>query len=171
MIYQTITHQYPKMLKNTLALLDKAAAYADAKKFEMDVLLGARLAPDMLNFTRQIQIACDTCKFAAARLSGKEDAAPVFEDDEKTLADVRGRISKTVEYLKSFRESDFNGAAERRITTKRWEGKTLSGLEYLEQYATPNLYFHVTTAYAILRHNGVDIGKKDFLGEMPYRMP
>lgn len=169
MIFESVTKQYPKMLKNLIAILDKGAGYADSKKFDTEVLVNARLAPDMLNLTRQVQIACDTAKFAAARLSGKEDVAPVFADDEKTLADLKTRVQKTIDYLTSFKASDFNGAEERRVTQKRWEGKTLSGAEYFNQYSNPNVYFHITTAYAILRHNGVDIGKKDFLGEMPYK--
>jgi uncharacterized protein len=169
MYYYEIHSQIPKMLKNLSTFLDKGAAFADGKKIEPEVLLNSRLAPDQFNLVRQVQIACDTAKFAAARLSGKEDIAPVFEDNEKTVADLKARLEKTIKYLKSFSENDFAGANDRRITQKRWEGKTLSGSEYLAEYALPNVYFHVTTAYAILRHNGVDVGKKDFLGELPYK--
>ncbi len=171
MSFSTVTRQFPKMLKNMSNILDKAAGFAEQKKIDCDVLLTDRLAPDQFNLIRQIQIACDTAKFAAARLTDQEANAPVFEDNEKTLPELKERLQKTAAYLQSFSESDFAGWEERRITQKRWEGKTLSGKEYLEQHATPNIYFHITTAYAILRFNGVEIGKKDFLGELPYRMP
>jgi uncharacterized protein len=167
MIYELIIPQFSKMLMNLTVLLGKAAQHAETKKFEVENLLTSRLAPDQFNLIRQVQIACDTAKSAAARLTGKE--APSHEDKEKTLADLKARIEKTVSYLQSFSAQDFEGAQSRRITTPRWEGKTLSGHEFVTQHAIPNLYFHVTTAYSILRHGGVDVGKKDFLGELPFK--
>jgi hypothetical protein len=169
-MYQAvIAHQFVKVLQNLTMFLDKAAAYADHKKFDMDVLLTARLAPDQFHFIKQVQIATDVAKLSAARLTGKE--APVFEDNEKTVAELKARIQKTVTFLQSLAERDFAGAAECVVTQPRWEGKTLTGAQYFTEWAVPNFYFHITTAYAILRHNGVDLGKKDFLGALPYKMP
>jgi hypothetical protein len=167
MLYQATVPQFIKILKNLTSILDKGAQYADAKKFEVDVLLNARLAPDQLNLIRQVQIACDTAKLCTARLSGKE--APKNEDNEKTLPELKSRIEQTLQFLKSVSDKDFNGAEEKKISQPRWEGKYLTGTEYVFHHALPNVYFHVTTAYSILRHNGVDVGKKDYLGEMPYK--
>lgn len=169
MIYELTVTQFIKTLKNLDSFFDKAAGFADSKKFEVDVLLQSRLAPDQFNLIRQVQIACDTAKLGASRLTGK--AAPSNDDSEKTLSEVRARIHSTVAYLETFKPEDFNNAATATITQPRWEGKTLTGNEYVIHHMIPNLYFHVTTAYAILRHNGVDVGKKDFLGAMPYRLP
>lgn len=165
MIYMATVPQFIKTLQNLNKILDKAAAFADGKKIEMDVLLNARLAPDMLPLIRQIQIVCDTAKFCAARLADKE--APTHEDTEKSLAEIHARIDKTVSYLHTFSEADFHDCEKRKITQGRWEGKYMFGDEYVAQVAIPNFYFHITASYAILRHNGVDIGKKDYLGELP----
>lgn len=167
MIYQLTIPQFVKTLKNLNAILDKAAGFADSKKIEMSVLLEARLAPDQFNLIRQVQIACDTAKFTAARLTGK--TAPQQEDTEKTLLEIKNRIQSVVAYLETFKIEDYKNAAEAIVTQPRWEGKTLTGEQYLIHHALPNFYFHVTTAYAILRHNGVDIGKKDYLGNIPYK--
>lgn len=169
MIYETIVPQFTKMLGNLSAHLDKAAKFAEEKKIDVDVLLRSRLAPDQFDLTRQVQIACDAAKLCAARLSGKEKEAPSYPDTEQTLAELKARIDKVVTYLRSFTAADFATAAQRRISQPRWEGKSLSGEEYLLQHAVPNLYFHVTTAYAILRHNGVALGKADYLGELPFK--
>ncbi len=169
MIYKIVVLQFSKMLGNLLIILDKAAVHAEAKKFDMDVLLQARLAPDQFNLIRQVQIACDTAKLGAARLADKEQDAPNHPDTERSLAETKARIQSVIAYLGTFSEADFSGAAQRRITQPRWEGKSLSGEEFLLQHAIPNLYFHVTTVYALLRHNGIDVGKKDFLGELPFR--
>ena len=169
MIYELTVPQFVKTLKNLNAILDKAAGFADSKKFDMAVLLESRLAPDMLPFVRQIQITCDTAKLGASRLTGK--AAPAQEDNEKTLSEVKARIESTIAYLQTMKVEDYQKAATAIVTTPRWEGKTLTGEQYAVHHVIPNFYFHVTTAYAILRHNGVDIGKKDFLGEMPYKLP
>lgn len=169
MFFQIVVHQFSKMLGNLLIILDKAAAHAEAKGFDMDVLLQARLAPDQFNLIRQVQIACDTAKLGAARLADKEQDAPSHPDTERSLDEIKARIRSVIAYLGTFSEANFAGATERRITQPRWNGKSLSGEEFLVQHAIPNLYFHVTTAYAILRHNGVDVGKKDYLGELPYK--
>ena len=169
MLYDMTVPQFTKMLSNLNLILNKAQAHADAKKFEVDVLLNSRLAPDQFNFIRQVQVACDTAKLGAARLTGKDKEAPVHDDKEKTLAELKARIESTISYLNTFTANDFKGAFERKISQPRWEGKYLSGLEFVTQHALPNLYFHVTTAYSILRHNGVEIGKKDYLGPMPFK--
>ncbi len=166
MVHSIVVTQFSKMLQNLSAFLDKGAAYADSKKFEMEVLLNTRLAPDQFNMIRQIQIACDSAKLCASRLSGKE--APAHEDKEKTLIELKERISQVVKYLNTFTEKDFHGWEERKITHGRWDGY-LTGHDYLHQHAIPNVYFHISTAYAILRSNGVDVGKKDYLGQMPFK--
>jgi uncharacterized protein len=170
MFYDLTVVQFSKMLQNLSAILDKGAAYASSKKVDVTVLLNARLAPDQFNLIRQVQIACDTAKLGAARLTGKTDSAPKHADDETTLAQLQQRISDTVTYLASFTAADFNNAATQHISQPRWEGKYLHGEEFLIQHVLPNIYFHISTAYAILRHNGVDVGKKDYLGAMPYRV-
>lgn len=167
MIYDLVVTQNSKILHNLSLILDKGAAYAASKKVEPEVLWNSRLAPDQFNFIRQVQIACDTAKFAASRLTGKE--APTFEDHEKTLPELKARIEKTIGYLQTFKAHDFDKSSEIHVSQPRWEGKWLNGSEYLLQHVLPNIYFHVTTAYSILRHNGVDVGKKDYLGEMPYK--
>lgn len=167
MLFEMTVPQFTKMLHNLNSIIDKATQNATERKIEMDVLLNSRLAPDQFNFIRQVQIACDTAKLFASRMSGKE--APVNEDTEKTLPEVKARIEKTIGYLDSFNADDFKGAEERKISQPRWEGKYLTGFEFATQHAIPNMYFHVTTAYSILRHNGVPIGKKNYLGEMPYK--
>lgn len=169
MIYELTVPQFIKTLKNLNNILDKAAGFADAKKIEMEVLLNSRLAPDMLPLLRQVQIACDTAKLGASRLTGK--TAPVQEDNEKTLNEIKTRIDSTITYLKTMKIEDYTNAPTASITTPRWEGKTLTGEQYSVHHVIPNFYFHITAAYSILRHNGVDIGKKDFLGELPYKLP
>ena len=167
MLHDIVIVQFIKMLQNLSLCLDKATAHADVKKFDATVLLGSRLAPDQFALLRQIQIACDTAKSGAAQLTGKD--APTYEDHETTLADAKARIAKVIEYLGTFSVNDFAGAEARRVSQPRWAGKWLSGSEYAQQHLIPNFYFHVTTAYAILRHNGVDLGKMDFIGDLPIR--
>lgn len=157
--------QYSKMLKNLDSCLDKAVAHATAKKFEVDTLLQARLAPDQFPLVRQIQSACDSAKFSAAYLSGKD--APSHPDTEQTLAEIRARIASCRGFLETIQASDVAGGAERKVAPKRMQGKWFKGDQHLLQMALPNFYFHVVTAYAILRHNGVDVGKSDFLGALP----
>jgi len=167
MLYDFTVPQFTKMLKNLSRILDKASQHAESKKIEMQVLLNSRLYPDQFDLTKQIQIACDTAKLAASRLTGKE--APVHDDNKKTLGELKARIEDVLGYLAGFSENDFKGAEDRKVSQPRWEGKYLHGMEFAIQHAIPNLYFHITTAYAILRHNGVEIGKKDYLGEMPFK--
>lgn len=166
-MFEMMVPQFIKTLKNVDAILDKAVAYADSKKFDVGVLLQSRLAPDQLDFSRQIQIATDSAKIGCARITDK--AAPSHEDTEKTVAEFKTRLATTVAYLETLTPKDFEGAEARRITTPRWDGKTLSGTEYAIHHSIPNFYFHVTTAYAILRHNGVPLGKSDFLGPIPFK--
>ena len=167
MIFELTVLQFTKMLENLTSILEKSTVHADSKKFEMDVLLQARLAPDQFNLIRQVQIACDTAKLCASRLTTKE--APIHADTEKTLSDIKLRIESTINYLKTFSPEDFKDASKRHISQPRWEGQYLTGEEFVLNHAIPNFYFHLTTAYAILRHNGVEIGKKDYLGKMPFK--
>ncbi|MGB3609456.1 MAG: DUF1993 domain-containing protein [Cellvibrio sp.] len=167
MLHELTVVQFSRMLTNLNLLLDKAAASAEARKFKVEVLLQARLAPDQFHFIRQVQIACDTAKLGVARLTGK--TAPTHEDNETTLEQLKTRIAETLDYLASVSPQDFAGAEERQVSQQRWEGKYLTGTDYVVQYAVPNFYFHVTTAYAILRHNGVDLGKKDYLGALSFK--
>lgn len=169
MFYELTVVQFSKALNNLNEILDKGAAHAEAKKFDVAVLLNSRLAPDQFNLIRQVQIACDTAKLGVARLTGKVESAPVHADTEATLPELKARIQAVLDYLSGFKPEDFAGAAECHISQPRWEGKYLTGTEFAIQYAIPNIYFHITTAYAILRHNGVDLGKKDYLGSMPYK--
>lgn len=169
MIYDLTVVQFRKMLHNLSTILDKGASFAEDKKVDVSVLLNSRLAPDQFNLIRQVQIACDTAKLGVARIAGKVDSAPKHEDTETTLAELQARIKSVDDYLASFSETDFSNAESQHVSQPRWEGKYLTGYEFAIQHAIPNLYFHVTTTYAILRHNGVDVGKKDYLGEMPYK--
>ena len=157
---------FVRMLGNVLQWLDKAEAHAQAKKFDAGVYLTARLAPDMLPFVRQIQIACDAVKFGVARLAGVE--APKFEDNEASIADLRARIRKTLDYIESVPAAQIDGTDAKDIVVPRRDGSmTLKGEAYLKQFVLPNFFFHVTTTYALLRHYGVDLGKADFLGPLP----
>jgi uncharacterized protein len=160
-------------MKKTLGQLDKwleaAAAFAQTRSFEPKVLLGLRLAPDQFALAKQVQTACDTAKLAASRLSGKE--APAHPDTEQTLEDLRARVHSVLAYLNGFSEQDFAQAATRVITQPRWEGKVMSGADYFIEHALPNFFFHSTHVYAILRHNGVPLGKRDYLGALSLRAP
>jgi hypothetical protein len=167
MLYELTVPPFIKALKNLSGILAKGTDAAATKKFDVGVLLQSRLAPDQFPLIRQVQIATDTAKLAVSRLTGKE--APVHKDDETTMPELQSRIESVIAYLQGFSEKDFNGAETKHITNPRWEGKYLTGTEFVLHHAIPNLYFHVTTAYSILRHNGVDIGKKDYLGEMPFK--
>ena len=153
---------FVRLLGNIDGWLDKAEAHAAEKKFEPSVYLGARLAPDMLPFIQQIQIACDTAKFCVARLAGSE--GPKFEDNETTLAELRQRVRKTIDYVQSVPAAQVDGSDDREITVPRRAGPiVMKGEMYLKHFALPNFFFHVTTVYALLRHNGVNLGKSDFL--------
>ena len=156
-----------KLLRSLDGCIDKAAAHASAKKFDPNVLVQARLAPDMFAFARQVQSTCDQAKYAASRLAGREP--PSHPDTEQTLDDLKKRIATVVAYLDGFSEKDFEGIADRSVARPHWEGKSLTALHYFVEHAQPNFYFHLTTAYAILRHNGVDVGKRDFIGQLTWR--
>jgi hypothetical protein len=150
-------------LHNLSAILDKAAASAEARKIDPAVLIGARLAPDMFPLGRQIQIASDTAKGGAARLAGAD--VPSWPDTETTFPELQARIKKTVDYLETFKAGQIDGGEDRTITLKTPEGDlTFPGQAFLFNFVLANFLFHVTTAYAILRHNGVEIGKRDYLG-------
>ena len=168
MIHHLVVLQSVKMLRNLLAFLDEAEQYAAKKEFDVSVLLHARLAPDQYDLIRQIQIACDTAKLGVARLAGAENDVPYHDDKEQTLAEVRTRIEQVIAYLGRFTAKDFEATAERVITQSRWKGKTLTGEEFLIHHVIPNFYFHISTAYAILRHNGVALGKRVFTGDLPF---
>ena len=159
--------QLTKMLKNLDRRLDKAVEHAEKKSFEPQVLLDARLAPDMYPLMRQIQAACDGVKFLAARLSGKEP--PKHPDTETTLDQIRSRLRAVVEYAESFGARDFEGADDRLVSLGFLPGKGVSAGEYLHAMAGPNTYFHIVMAYAILRHNGVALGKTDYVGSLDLR--
>ena len=156
---------FTRALGQLLTWLDKAEAHAQAKKFDPAVYLGARLAPDMLPFTKQIQIACDAAKFGVARLAGVE--APKHEDNEASLAELRERVRKTLEFIAAVPAEKVNGSDERDVVLPRRDGPvTLNGEFFLKHYALPNFFFHVMTTYALLRHNGVELGKADYLGPL-----
>ena len=145
------------------AILDKAAAHAETKGFDLAILLNDRLAPDMFTLTRQVQIACDTAKGASARLAGLE--VPKHEDSETTMAELKARIAKTLAFVNGIPAAAFAGSEDRHVVLQvRKQTVEFVGRTYLFEHALPNLFFHVTTAYAILRHNGVEIGKGDYLG-------
>ncbi|WP_425324629.1 DUF1993 domain-containing protein [Leptospira yanagawae] len=167
MIFEITVQSFQKGLGNLLKILEKAELHADTKKFPFENLLNARLFPDQFHLTKQIQIACDTAKLCVARISGKE--APKHDDTESNLEELKQRIQSVIQYLETYTESDLKSVFAIKVSQPRWEGKYLLGFEYLTHHALPNFYFHITTAYAILRHNGVEIGKKDYLGEMPFK--
>ncbi|MWV17508.1 DUF1993 family protein [Pseudomonas sp. L-22-4S-12] len=162
-MYQASIPVFVRMFGNLAAILDKAAVYADAKKIDPAVLLNARLAPDMHPLTRQVQIASDAAKGCAARLAGAE--IPSFADSESSFAELQARIQKTLDFIQGFSPAQIDGSEEREVVI-RFPGAELkfSGQDYLLHFVLPNFYFHLTTAYAILRHNGLEIGKMDFLG-------
>ena len=165
-LYDATVPVFTKLLGNVDRWLDKAASHADQRKFDPEILLGARLAPDQYPFVGQIQAACDQAKFTVAKLTGKE--APSHPDTEKTIAELRARIATVVDYLKSARREDFAGAEDRACSHTWMQGKTVRGGDYLDHFALPNFHFHLTTAYAILRHNGVAMTKFDYIVDLPF---
>ena len=165
-MYYRMISQCAQALKNIEPWLDKAEQYAAAKKFDVSVLMTSRLAPDMQPFIYQVQSACDYVKGAAAWLSGQ--TPPKHEDTEQTIDEVRARIRKTVAFTESVKEAQYAGASGRKVSLSWMPGKVISGEDYLSQITIPNVFFHVSMAYAILRHNGVDVGKMDFLGPMNF---
>jgi uncharacterized protein len=156
-----------KMLTNLESWLDKGVAHAKARSFDSNVLLSLRLAPDQYSFLGQVQSACDSAKLLAARLAGK--TAPKHPDTEQTVDDARARIHTCVSYLDGFQAADFDGAESRAVELPFLEGKVIEGSDYILEWGLPNFFFHVTTAYAILRHNGVPLGKFDYVGSLKSR--
>ena len=164
-MYQASVPVFVRMLTNLKAVLQKAGAHAQAHKIDEAVLVGARLYPDMLPLSRQVQIASDFAGGTAARLAGGEP--PSHEDNEKTFAELTARIDRTLDYLRTKKATEIDGSESRKIVRPvRGEPHKFTGLNYLLQYALPNFFFHTTTAYAILRHNGIEIGKGDYIGKL-----
>ena len=162
-MYQASAPRFANTLRNLSAILDKAQAHAEARKIEPLVLTGSRLYPDMFALARQVQIACDNAKGAAARLAGVE--VPKHDDTEQSYAELKARIAKTVAFIETLKPARIDGSEERDISLKlgprevQWKG-----MQYLLGFALPNFYFHVVTAYDILRHNGVELAKRDYIG-------
>jgi hypothetical protein len=162
-MYQASVPRFVNILNNLTGILNKAQAHIDAKKIADATLTGYRIYPDMLPMSAQVQIACDAAKGVVARLSGVDN--PAFEDNEKTLAELIARVAKTIAFIQSVPADKIDGTEDKDIVIKRGEKEThYKGMQFLLGHAVPNFYFHVTTTYAILRHNGVEIGKRDFLG-------
>lgn len=161
-MYEASVPAFLHILGSLRVILQKGAAHAEARKFEPAILTSSRLFPDMFALTRQVQIASDAAKGAAARLSGTEP--PKFEDTETTFPELIARVDKTIDYLKGFKPAQIDGSEDRPITIKTQRGDlSFTGLQFLRTWALPNFYFHVTTTYNLLRHNGVELGKADFL--------
>ena len=162
-MYQASVPTFIRALNNLIVVLDKGAAYATAKKIDPSVLLNSRLFPDMFALTRQVQIVTDNVKGCASRLAGLEP--PKYEDNEASFPELKARIEKTLAFLRTFTPAQIDGSEEKTITLRFGkETMTFQGQPYLLNFVLPNIYFHFTTTYDILRHNGVDVGKKDFLG-------
>lgn len=162
-MYQVSVPRFINILGNLSNILDKAQAHIDAKKIDATVLTAYRLFPDMLPMSSQVQIACDSAKGAVARLAGVE--IPKFEDTEKSLADLKARIARTVAFIQTVKPEQIDGTEGKEIVLKRGDKEVrYTGMQFLLGHALPNFYFHVTTTYNILRHNGIEIGKRDYLG-------
>ena len=168
-MYFEMLGQMKKQLGQIDKWFDAATAHAKAKSFKPSVFLTLRMAPDQFAFTRQVQIASETARQVASRLTGKE--APAQPDTEQSLDELRARVRAAIAYLDGFTAKDFEGAATRSITQPRWEGKTMTGHDYFVEHGLPNFYFHLTHVYAILRHAGVTVGKRDYLGALTQRAP
>jgi uncharacterized protein len=163
-MYQASVAVFIRQLNNLAAILEKGAAYAEAKKIDPQVLINSRLFPDMFPLVRQIQIATDSARGGAARLAGVE--VPTQEDNETTFPELVARIRKTIAYLETLKAEQFEGSEDRTVTWQtRSSTKSMQGLPYLQNHIVPNLYFHIATTYNILRHSGVELGKMDFLGK------
>lgn len=166
-LYEFTVPQFTGTLKALKGCLQKAAMHADQKKFDMNHFFEMRLAPDQFTLGKQLQIAADTAKGFVARMSGQ--TAPAYEDNEKTLQEFNARLDKTIAYLETFKPANFEGYEKRQASFPWYPGKYLEAKDYVITHAIPNFYFHATTAYAILRENGVDLGKTDFLGQQPWK--
>ncbi|HWB77364.1 MAG TPA: DUF1993 domain-containing protein [Nannocystaceae bacterium] len=163
-IHSHFLPQFIKMLRNLDAWLGSGLELAERKKFDADVLLSLRLAPDQFALVRQVQSACDTAKLTLARLAGKD--APAHADTETTLAQLRERIANVTGWLESLTAADFAGAEDRHVNAPWMQGKWANGTDYLVEYGLPNFYFHVVSAYSILRHAGAELGKRPYLGRV-----
>ena len=162
-MYQASAPRFVNTLKNLSAILDKAQAHVEAKKIDAAALTNFRLYPDMFPLKRQVQVACDTAKGVVARLAGVE--VPKHEDTEETLAELKARIAKTIAYIETIKSAQIDGSEDKEIHLKLGSRElTYKGMQYLLGQAIPNFYFHVTTAYDILRHNGVEVAKRDYIG-------
>jgi uncharacterized protein len=162
-MYQTSIPTFTRVLNNLVAILEKGAAHAEARKIDPTVLLNARLYPDMFPFTRQVQLAADTANSGAARLAGTE--VPVHESSESSFAELARHVRKAIAQLETFRPEQLDGTEDKTVTWQtRSSTRNMQGLPYLMNHVLPNLFFHTTTAYNILRHNGVELGKMDYLG-------
>lgn len=168
-MYNEMFGQMKKQLGLVSKWFDAAEAHAKERSFDPNVLVSARLAPNQFALARQVQIACDTAKLGASRLTGKE--APSQADTEQTLDELRARVQSVISYLDGFSAKDFEGAATRVVTQPRWEGKVMTGADYFLEHVVPNFYFHLSHVYALLRHNGVNVGKRDYLGPLTQRLP
>ena len=164
-MFQASVPRLVNMLTNLSAILEKSQIHIAAKKLDATAFTHFRLFPDMLNLTRQVQIATDTAKSVVARLAGVD--IPAYEDNEQTIADLQNRIAKTILFMEGFTPQQIDGTEDKVIITKRGDKEThYVGMQFLLSHALPNVYFHITTAYNILRHNGVEIGKRDYLGKI-----
>jgi hypothetical protein len=162
-MHQASAPRFVNTLKNLSAILDKAQAHAEAKKIDPGALTAARLYPDMFPMSRQVQTACDTAKGAVARLAGVE--VPVHEDTERTFEELKARIARTIIFIETIQPAQVDGSEDREVVLKFRSGEVkFKGMQFLLGHALPNFHFHVTTAYNILRHNGVEVGKKDYIG-------
>jgi hypothetical protein len=163
-MYQISVPVFTRMLTSLIAIMEKAAAHCEEKKIDPAVLISYRLYPDMFAFAKQIQIATDAAKNGAGYLAGVEP--PKFENTEQTFAELIGRVQKTIEFVNGFKPEQIDGSEEKEVSIKRGDTTlTYKGQEYLLNRVLPNFFFHITTAYDILRHNGVELGKKDYLGK------
>lgn len=163
-LYLVTAPQFSSMLGNLDRWLDKAVENAAARSFDVNVLLASRLAPDQLPLVKQVQLACDTAKISASVVTGK--SAPKHPDNEQTVAELKARIASVREYLDGFSEADFEGADGRVLTPPALQGRSAKAADYVAAFSLPNFYFHVSTAYSILRHNGVPLGKRDYIGRV-----
>lgn len=168
-MYFDLVMQMKKHLGQIDVWFEKAAAFATEKKFDPNNYLAFRLAPDQYAFARQVQLVCGTALQGVSRLTGKD--APAIGDDQKTFDDLRAAVKTTVRFFDGVTAKDFEGAASRTITQPRWEGKTMTGHDWFVEHCTPNFFFHLAHTYAILRHNGVPLGKRDYLGQLTQRAP
>jgi uncharacterized protein len=168
-MYYELFGQFKKSLGQLDQWLESASTFAQSRKFDPNLFLELRLAPDQFALARQIQATCDTAKLAAARLTGTE--APVHADTEATVAELQLRVRSVISYLNGLTADAFEGAATRVVTQPRWEGKIMSGADYFLEHALPNFFFHLTHTYALLRHGGVPVGKRDYLGKLSQRLP